>query len=346
LRGVQGGSFFKKRPPGIRKKMIEVSGLTKEFNGFTAVDGITFSVEKGETLILFGTSGCGKTTTLKMINRLIEPTTGVIRINGKDVREQNPVELRKGIGYVIQHIGLFPHYTAAQNIGIVPGLMKWDKPRIQKRTRELMEMVGLPPDEFLDRYPEELSGGQQQRVGLARALAADPPIVLLDEPFGALDLITRREIQKEFKNLENLLHKTMLMVTHDVFEAFELGDRICLMDRGKVQQIGTAKELLFSPANHFVRDFFQANRFQLELGVFRLKDILPQLPADKSAGDNDNIMELEDSATLAEVLESIEQTSLKGSSFRIKDSHGQTVIKSNAEALLSAFYQAKSGVTS
>ncbi len=350
LRGGQGGQFFQKAPPlaagGIKKKMIEVIGLTKEFNGFTAVDHISFSVEKGETLILFGTSGCGKTTTLKMINRLIEPTAGVIRINGEDVREQNPEALRKGIGYVIQHIGLFPHYTAAQNIGIVPGLLKWDKPRIQKSTRELMEMVGLPPEEYLDRYPEELSGGQQQRVGLARALAADPPIVLLDEPFGALDLITRREIQKEFKNLENLLHKTMLMVTHDVFEAFELGDRICLMDQGRIQQIGTAKELLFFPANNFVRDFFQANRFQLELGVFRLKDILPYLPVDKSASDNDNIMEFADSATLAEVLESIEQMSLKESTIRIKDSQGQTMIKSNAEALLSAFYRAKSGVTS
>jgi osmoprotectant transport system ATP-binding protein len=326
--------------------MIEVIDLTKEYNGFRAVDHIFFSVEKGETLILFGTSGCGKTTTLKMVNRLIDPTTGVIRINGKDVREKNPEELRKGIGYVIQHIGLFPHYTVEQNIGIVPGLLKWDKPRIQKRSQELMEMVGLPPNEYLGRYPEELSGGQQQRVGLARALAADPPIVLLDEPFGALDLITRRGIQKEFKNLENLLRKTMLMVTHDVFEAFELGDRICLMDQGKVQQIGTAKELLFSPANHFVRDFFQANRFHLELRVFRLKDILPQLPTGKSRSDNDNIMEFEDSATLAEVLESIEYTSLKEYSFRIKDSHRQTVIKSNAEALLSAFYRAKPGVAS
>jgi osmoprotectant transport system ATP-binding protein len=326
--------------------MIEVTDLTKEFNGFTAVDHISFFVEKGETLILFGTSGCGKTTTLKMINRLIEPTIGSIRINGKDVREQNPEELRKGIGYVIQHIGLFPHYTVEQNIGIVPGLLEWDKPRIQTRTRELMEMVGLPSDEYLERFPDELSGGQRQRVGLARALAADPPIVLLDEPFGALDLITRRELQKEFKNLENLLRKTMIMVTHDVFEAFELGDRICLMDQGKIQQIGTAKDLLFSPSNECVRDFFQANRFQLELQVFRLKDILPELPGKKSVPDNANMMEFEDNTSLAEVFDSIEPSSLKKSMFRIKNSFDNSVIDTHAEAVLSAFYRVKSRITS
>jgi len=329
--------------------MIEVKDLSKDFNGLTAVDNISFMVEKGETLALFGTSGCGKTTTLKMINRLEEPSRGTIFIAGQDIRRQNREELRKGMGYVIQHIGLFPHYTVEQNIGIVPNLLKWDNQRIEKRCRELMELVGLPAEEYWGRFPEELSGGQQQRIGLARALAADPPIVLLDEPFGALDLITRREIRREFQNLENLLKKTMILVTHDVFEAFELGDRICVMDGGRIQQIGSAKELLFAPANEFVEQFFQADRFQLELQVFRLSDILPELPAKGVRGDgrkDTGAVTFTDSTTLGEVLESVEQISLRESTFRINDSGGRRVVETNAEALLSAFYRAKAKVLS
>lgn len=326
--------------------MIEISNLTKKFNGVTAVNNISFSVKRSEILILLGTSGCGKTTTLKMINRLIDPTSGKICIDGKNVKYQKPEELRKRIGYVIQDIGLFPHYTVEQNIEIVPLLLKWDKQRIKQRTRRLMEIVDLPPDSFSKRYPGELSGGQQQRVGLARALAADPPIVLLDEPFGALDPITRKQIQKEFKNLETLLNKTMLLVTHDVFEAFELGDRICLMDQGKIQQIGTAKELIFAPNNEFVRNFFQANRFQLELSVLKLKDLLPGIQKRELSVEHEHeeVNEFQDGDNLLEVLETMEQTSLKSSILRIKDTVRHSLWETSSEAIISAFYQTKSEI--
>lgn len=236
--------------------MIEVSNLTKTFNGKVTVDNISFSVSKGETFVMLGTSGCGKTTTLKMINRLVEPSSGRITINGKDIRDENPEILRRHIGYVIQSIGLFPHYTVEQNIEIVPRLLKWEKEKIKKRIAELLELLGLPPSEFLKRYPHDLSGGQKQRIGLARALASDPPLVLLDEPFGALDPITRKQIQKEFKSLESILNKTMILVTHDIQEAVLLGDRVCLMRGGKIEQIGKPDELISSPANSFVKEFF------------------------------------------------------------------------------------------
>src|SRR6185312_2186063 len=207
-----------------------------------AVDNISFEVKEHENLILLGTSGCGKTTTLKMVNRLIEPSSGRIFIDGKNVLGQTPESLRLGIGYVLQNTGLFPHYTVSENIAIVPQLLKWDKKRIEKRVSELLEKLHLS-NEYLNVYPHELSGGQQQRVGLARALVADPPVLLMDEPFGALDNVTRAKIHAEFKALDELKSKTIIMVTHDVQEAFELGDRICLMDKGKVVQNGTPAEL-------------------------------------------------------------------------------------------------------
>lgn len=244
--------------------MIEVKNLSKSFNGKIAVDNISFIVGEGETFVLLGTSGCGKTSTLRMINCLVEPTSGEIKINGKNIREKRPEDLRKQIGYVIQSVGLFPHYTVEENIAVVPKLLNWNRKEISNRVYSLMEMIGLPPNEFVKRYPHELSGGEKQRVGLARALAADPPVVLLDEPFGALDPITRRQIRKEFITLESLLKKTMVLVTHDVFEAFELGEKICIMDNGKIQQIGTQKELLFNPANLFVKTFFEADKKYLE----------------------------------------------------------------------------------
>lgn len=244
--------------------MIEVRNLTKEFNSHKVVNDISFTVPEGKTLIIIGKSGCGKTATLKMINRLIEPSSGKILIGGKDIKDENPHNLRKHIGYVIQNVGLFPHYTVEQNISVVPNLLKWDKKEISLRVKSLMELVGLDSNEFLKRYPHDLSGGQKQRVGIARALAADPPIVLLDEPFGALDPITRRQLREEFITLESLVHKTMIFVTHDVIEAFELGDKICLMNKGKIEQIGTQKDLFFNPASQFVKDFIEYERKKLE----------------------------------------------------------------------------------
>ncbi|MFQ5825259.1 MAG: ABC transporter ATP-binding protein [bacterium] len=317
--------------------MIEVLNLTKTFNGLTAVDNISFSVEKGETLILLGTSGCGKTTTLKMINRLIEPTSGKIFIEGKNVQDQKSEELRKRIGYVIQSIGLFPHYTVEQNIAIVPNLLKWDKNQTVSRTRELLELVGLPPDDFLKRKPEEISGGQQQRVGLARALAADPSVVLLDEPFGALDPITRRQIKKEFINMEGLLQKTMILVTHDVFEAGELGDKICLMDKGKIKQIGTAKELIFSPQNDFVINFFQANRFQLELMVLTLKDIMEDIPKKEYKGEA--VKDFYENARILDVLETMGNTSQKEPILTITGDDNKKILQTTSEGIMTAFYK-------
>lgn len=258
--------------------MIKVQHLSKHFDKVKAVDDISFGVAEHENLILLGTSGCGKTTTLKMINRLIEPSAGNIFINGKNVLEQSPEGLRRGIGYVLQNNGLFPHYTVAENIAIVPQLLKWDQKRTDKRISELMEKLHLAK-EHLHAYPSELSGGQQQRVGLARALVADPEVLLMDEPFGALDNVTRSKIHAEFKALDELKRKTVIMVTHDVQEAFELGDHICLMDKGKIVQDGTPAELLFKPKNDFVRGFLQEQRLQLEFKTISLQNLWEWLPS-------------------------------------------------------------------
>jgi len=256
--------------------MIELSNVSKYFGSAKAVDGVSFSVNEGENLVLLGTSGCGKTTTLKMINRLINPDNGAISIKGKDIQQENPETLRRSIGYVMQNIGLFPHYTIYENIAIVPKLLKWDTSKTRPRVMELMKKLHLP-EELLDRFPAELSGGQMQRVGLARALVADPPLLLMDEPFGALDNVTRSSIQAEFKQLDELLRKTIIMVTHDVQEAFELADRICLMDKGKIMQIGTPSALLHKPENDFSRKFLDGQRLALEFRVSTLKDIWPYM---------------------------------------------------------------------
>lgn len=258
--------------------MIKLENVSKSFaNGKPAVSAVSFEVNAGETLILLGTSGSGKTTTLRMINRLILPDSGRIYVNGDAVETQRLESLRRGIGYVLQYHGLFPHYTVGENIGVVPGLLKWDASRIASRVASLMEKLHLPVSDYLHAYPHQLSGGQQQRVGLARALAADPPVLLMDEPFGALDPVTRASVRKEFRALDEIQHKTIIMVTHDVQEAFELGTRICLMDKGKVQQTGTPATLLFSPANAFVKSFFDEHRFVLELKALTLADIRPWL---------------------------------------------------------------------
>ncbi len=215
-------------------------------DGRKLLANLNLQVNNGETLVLLGRSGSGKTTTMKLINRLIDPTSGEVRVDGKPTIEWDPIRLRRRIGYVIQEVGLFPHLTVEENIGVVPRLEGWDADRIQARARALLTMVGLDADRFARRYPRELSGGQRQRVGVARALAADPPVILLDEPFGALDPITRREIQQEFRSLQHELGKTMVFVTHDIAEAFVLATRVALLKDGEMILLGLPAELLQS----------------------------------------------------------------------------------------------------
>ncbi|SCW83126.1 ABC transporter ATP-binding protein [Mucilaginibacter sp. NFR10] len=314
--------------------MIKVDKVSKHFGEVKAVDGVSFEVKDQENLILLGTSGCGKTTTLKMINRLIEPTTGSIYIDDKNIMEQQPEILRRGIGYVLQNNGLFPHYTVAQNIAVVPTLLKWDKQKTEKRTAELMEKLHLDAS-YLNIYPNELSGGQQQRIGLARALVSDPPVLLMDEPFGALDNVTRSKIHAEFKALDELKRKTIIMVTHDVQEAFELGDRICLMDKGKIVQSGTPAQLLFNPVNDFVKDFLKHQRLQLEFKAIKLIDLwelLPELNKEAKASSFDA------GTNLWEALESFKFNN--GETINISKDQNQ-VKTASFEQLMTAFYQYK-----
>lgn len=236
--------------------MIELDNVQKSYDGGAtlAVADTSLTVASGEFLGLIGASGCGKTTTLKMINRLEEPSSGEIRVNGRNVLEQNPESLRRNIGYVFQGIGLFPHRSVAQNVAAVPRLLGWSEDAIRARCEECMDLVGLPYAEYGERSPNQLSGGQQQRVGVARALAAKPDVVLMDEPFGALDPITRSELQEEFKNIQQRMDLTVVMVTHDMTEALLLADRIAVMREGQVLQIGTPHELLTAPSHDYVRD--------------------------------------------------------------------------------------------
>lgn len=235
--------------------MIEFCDVVKKFdgNGRLAVDHLTLTIESGMMVTILGTSGCGKTTLLKMVNRLIEPTSGDIRIHGQSILTGNPVELRRKIGYVIQEDGLFPHMTVEENAGAVLKILGWDKSKRTERVRELFDLIGLSYEEYGKRYPNSLSGGQRQRVGLARALAADPDIMLLDEPFGALDAITRKGLQDELMRIHGMGNKTFLFVTHDISEAMKLGDRVLILDSGKIMQYGTPEEIQTHPANEFVK---------------------------------------------------------------------------------------------
>ena len=248
--------------------MIRLDHLTKRFGAQTAVDDLSLEVADGELCVLVGPSGCGKTTTMKMINRLIEPTSGTIHVDDVDVTKADPVELRRGMGYVIQQIGLFPHHTVADNVATVPRLLGWDRARSRARVTELLELVGLDPAQYADRYPSELSGGERQRVGVARALGADPPVLLMDEPFGAIDPITRDRLQSEFLRLQAELHKTVVFVTHDIEEAVRLGDRIAILrEGGKLEQYDTPAEVLGRPASPFVASFVGADRGLKRLSV-------------------------------------------------------------------------------
>ncbi len=262
--------------------MITLRRVSKRYpNGLKAVDDLSMEVVEGETLVLLGTSGSGKTTTMKMINRLIESTSGEIFIDGQNIKQHNPTELRRNIGYAIQHVGLFPHMTVAQNVAVVPKLLNWPADKIGSRVDKLLAMVGLPPEDFRERFPAQLSGGQKQRIGVARALAADPPVVLMDEPFGALDPITREKLQNEFIELETEIKKTIIFVTHDVFEAVKMGDRIALLDEGVLQQLAKPVEIVENPANEFVHQFLGRRRFQLSLLTHRVGSIMEEEAEEK-----------------------------------------------------------------
>lgn len=240
--------------------ILEFKNVVKQFPNasYPSLDYINLKIEEGELVTILGTSGCGKTTLIKLINRLHEADEGTILLKGKNIKELDPIKLRQDIGYVIQQIGLFPHMTIYNNIATVPKIKKWDKDKINTRVDELLNLVNLPPKEFKDRYPAQLSGGQQQRIGLIRALAANPEIMLLDEPFGAIDAINRGILQDELLKIHQQSQKTFLFVTHDIQEAFKLGTKILIMNKGKIEQYGSAEEIKNQPATNFVRSLIHA----------------------------------------------------------------------------------------
>ena len=283
------------RLEGGTEPMIRLDRVTKRYpDGTVAVAELSIDVPRGALVVLVGPSGCGKTTTMKMVNRLIEPTSGRIFLDGVDVTNTDPVKLRRRMGYVIQQVGLFPHRNVLDNVATVPELLGWDVRRRKARARELLELVGLDPARFAKRFPHQLSGGQQQRVGVARALAADPPVLLMDEPFGAVDPIARDHLQSEFLRLQQELRKTVLFVTHDIEEAVRLGDRIAIFSQGgKLEQYDTPAALLGTPANSFVADFVGADR-----GLKRMS-VTPILPTDL---EHPPVVHLEDSLATAEGL--------------------------------------------
>lgn len=256
--------------------MIKLENVTKKFpsQSIPAVSNLNLEIKEGEICVLVGPSGCGKTTTMKMINRLINPTKGKIYVNGQDTDTVNHIKLRREIGYVIQEIGLFPHMTIEQNVATVPKEKGWSKEKIKKRTAEMLKLVGLDPDEFGKRYPSALSGGQRQRVGVGRALASDPPVLLMDEPFAAVDPITRARLQNEFLRILQRLNKTIIFVTHDIDEAIKMGDKIAVLRDGELVQHTTPDELLSAPANEFVSRLVGKNRSIKRLHLIRIREIL------------------------------------------------------------------------
>lgn len=260
--------------------MIRFEQVTKRYpDGTTAVDDLSFEVAEGELVTLVGPSGCGKTTTMMMVNRLIEPTSGRIYVNGEDIAAVDPVRLRRRIGYVIQQVGLFPHRTVLDNTATVPALVGWKRAKARARAAELLDLVGLDPKTYGARYPEQLSGGQRQRVGVARALAADPPVLLMDEPFGAVDPVVRERLQNEFLNLQRTVRKTVLMVTHDIEEAVRLGDRVAVYGQGRIEQFDTPGAVLGTPATPYVARFVGADRGLKRLSVTEIEvDDLEQPP--------------------------------------------------------------------
>ncbi len=256
--------------------MIRLENVTKVYPGSSlpAVNSVDLEVKQGEICVLIGSSGCGKTTLMRMINRLIPITTGSIFIDGRNIMKMDPIQLRRSVGYAIQQIGLFPHMTVYENIATVPRLLKWDKRKIDERVDALLSLVQLEPETFRSRYPRELSGGQAQRIGVARAMATDPPVMLMDEPFGAIDPINREVLQDEFLRIQELVKKTIVFVTHDIHEAIKMGDAIALLDAGRLIQFGTPEQLLTKPANQFVKDFVGADRALKRLDLLKVKDAM------------------------------------------------------------------------
>lgn len=308
--------------------MIRFDRVVKRYGGVEALSGVSLEVPAGQLVTLLGPSGCGKTTLLRTVNRLVEPSEGTVFVGEQDVRQLDEVELRRGIGYVIQSIGLFPHMSVLENVMVVPRLLGWGKQKREARAREMLALVGLEPQMFAGRFPRELSGGQAQRVGLARALAADPPVMLMDEPFGAVDPPTRERLQDEFLRLQSELRKTVLFVTHDLEEAVKISDRICLMNVGQVEQYDTPEALLKSPKTPFVRDFLGPSRTLLRLSRIPLLGLLEPHDGHCPA------VRIQRTATAREAFSALLSSGLR--SLGVTDEAGQVVGLVRLETLLKA----------
>ena len=301
---------------------IEFHEITKQYPGAAkpAVDAVTFGVPEGSTCMLVGTSGSGKTTLLRMVNRLIEPTSGEIVIDGKNILQEDPILLRRRIGYVIQQVGLFPHMNIAENVRVTAEIAGgWTKQRLAERVDELLELVGLPPTEYRSRFPRQLSGGQQQRVGLARALATDPAILLMDEPFGALDAITRARLQDELLRVQRDVHKTILFVSHDIEEAFKLGNQIAVLNDGKLMQLGTPVDLLAKPANDFVTRLVGADSILRQLQYLPVSDALDTEPEAVSSAHWGDVPSSSSDATLLDAMLKLLETNSPALAIQDKD---------------------------
>jgi len=272
--------------------LIEFKNVSKSFNGREILKDINITIQDKELVVFIGPSGCGKTTTLKMINKLLTPTSGEILIDGKKIGDQNTIKLRRNMGYVIQQAGLLPHLTIGDNIALIPSIEKMEKDKLHTKVIELLKLVGLDPDIYIDKYPNQLSGGEQQRVGVARAFVMDPDVILMDEPFSALDPITKTQLQDEVFNIQQNYKKTIIFVTHDMDEALKLGDRICIMNGGHVVQFDTPSEILKNPVNDFVSDFVGKNRIWNQPELIKAKDIMIDKPV-KSVGERTILQAIE-----------------------------------------------------
>ncbi|MFT5873464.1 MAG: osmoprotectant transport system ATP-binding protein [Clostridium sp.] len=322
-------------------ELIRFEQIQKSYaNEIKIIENLNFTINQGEFITLIGKSGCGKTTILKLINGLIKPDTGKIFIKGKEINDWDIIELRRSIGYVIQQIGLFPHMSIEANIAYVLNIKKESKEVTQNRAKELIELVGLTGD-YLKKYPRELSGGQKQRIGVARALASNPDIILMDEPFGAVDEITRRTLQEEIIKLQETLKKTIVFVTHDIEEAFKLGSRIVLLDSGKIVQQGTREEMLFNPKNQFVKDFFGAKNFTAYLNVTNIKTAVTPISKEKKAYyegmyKDENMHSIKDDSTLMDGIKAL--FDYRVDSIGVEDKSGEIIgefaMKNSSSAIL------------